>query len=206
MGNCAFAGGDGPSSPTIKVVTPDGGVMELDAPVTAELITAAFPGYAIFPNRDLSSSPLLHTDNLAAGELYNLLPLTTRAASITLLPSVTAPYRVSFDRHAALFSRRLKTEAYSPAMAAGVWKVKLAISRAELAEILGEETRTEALIESVRAMTMCAAGGSSGSTATASDLQSFSSSRKTSSENLGFSCSAGRFRRRMWGPDSDVED
>ncbi|XP_020572864.1 uncharacterized protein LOC110019519 isoform X2 [Phalaenopsis equestris] len=122
MGNCAFAGGDGPSSPTIKVVTPDGGVMELDAPVTAELITAAFPGYAIFPNRDLSSSPLLHTDNLAAGELYNLLPLTTRAASITLLPSVTAPYRVSFDRHAALFSRRLKTEAYSPAMAAGVWK------------------------------------------------------------------------------------
>ncbi|KAH0457196.1 hypothetical protein IEQ34_015103 [Dendrobium chrysotoxum] len=206
MGNCAFAalGRDGASSPTIKVVTSDGGVMELAGPVTAERITAAFPGYAIFPTHDLFSSPLLHTDELAAGELYYLLPLTTRATA--LLPSVAAPYRVSFDRHAAVFCPRPKPEAGAPAMAAAVWKVKLAISAAELAEILAHESRTEALIESVRGVAMCAASGSTASTATASDLWSLSSSRKASSENLGFSCSAGKFRRRMWGPASDVED
>lgn len=40
----------------------------------------------------------------------------------------------------------------------GVWKVKLVISPEQLSEILSQESRTEALIESVRTVAKCGNG------------------------------------------------
>ncbi|PKA61625.1 Superoxide dismutase [Cu-Zn], chloroplastic [Apostasia shenzhenica] len=186
MGNCVFSG-----ESTVKVATSGGGIMELPTPVTA----FAFPGHAIFPSGDIFSRPLLHTDELIAGGLYYLLPLTSRGAAPRLAGQLPlslgrAPYRVSFDHH-GIFRRRKQQDSYFPAMAVGghgVWKVKLAISPELLADILSQETRTQALIESVRAVVMCGANGSAAaepSTAVGSDQCSPASSRKTSSENAG---------------------
>jgi hypothetical protein len=43
----------------VKVVTSNGGIMELYAPITSECITNEFPGHAIFRSRDLFAEPLL---------------------------------------------------------------------------------------------------------------------------------------------------
>nr|GLL26048.1 hypothetical protein CCACVL1_21956 [Ipomoea trifida] len=50
----------------------------------------------------------------------------------------------------------------------GVWKVNLVISSEQLSQILSEEARTEALIESVRTAAKCPASGAS-SVAVAAD-------------------------------------
>ncbi|PON75511.1 UvrABC system protein C [Parasponia andersonii] len=61
----------------------------------------------------------------------------------------------------------------------GVWKVKLVISPEQLSEILSQEARTEALIESVRTVAKCGNGGGASSVAS-SDQWSVSSSWKGS--------------------------
>ena len=62
----------------VKVVTTNGGIMELFAPVTAECITNEFPGHAIYRTRDGFSKPLLHNEELHGGQLYYLLPIHTQ--------------------------------------------------------------------------------------------------------------------------------
>lgn len=82
MGNCVFKGfGFGEVDQEegikmmIKVVTSNGGIMELHAPITAHCITNEFPGHAIYRSPDMFSPPLLHNEELHAGESYYLLPL-----------------------------------------------------------------------------------------------------------------------------------
>ncbi|XP_057462283.1 uncharacterized protein LOC130752513 [Actinidia eriantha] len=78
MGNCVFRGFGGfdQDMSKIKVVTSNGGMMELYAPITADCITKEFPGHALFRSRDGDHQPpLLRNEQLRVGELYYLLPL-----------------------------------------------------------------------------------------------------------------------------------
>ncbi|KAJ6955645.1 hypothetical protein NC652_006915 [Populus alba x Populus x berolinensis] len=155
----------------IKVVTTNGGIMELYAPITAECITNEFPGHAIYCSRDLFSKPLLHNEELHVGQLYHLLPINTNSIALSNTPtssSKVTPYRMSFDNQRML--KRSSTEG------TGVWKVKLVISPEQLAEILAQEARTEELIESVRTVAKCGNGFSS--SVANSDQSSLSSSWK----------------------------
>ncbi|XP_010251984.1 PREDICTED: uncharacterized protein LOC104593717 [Nelumbo nucifera] len=194
MGNCVFGGNNGGvNDQVIKVVTSNGGIMELRAPITVECITNEFPGHGIFRSRDLFSQPLLHNQELRSGELYYLLPLTAgRGARITrdgdIRPngisssSLVTPYRMSFDNQGIL--KRSESEVVFPRCSnTGVWKVKLVISREQLMEILSQEARTEALIESVRTVAKCGNGVSSVAN---SDQWSLSSSWKASSEKHAY--------------------
>ncbi|XP_008777743.1 uncharacterized protein LOC103697615 [Phoenix dactylifera] len=184
MGNCVFRGFGEGGGLMIKVVTINGGVMELHPPVTVECITNGFPGHGIFRSRDLFSKPLLHNEELVGGELYYLRPLSDSHKG---LPSLVAPYRVSFDHHG--FWRRqdmevvpkFHTNGGNGGGVGGVWKVKLVISPAQLNEILSQDSRTEALIESVRTVAKCGNGAAS---VASSDQWSLASSRKASSESM----------------------
>ncbi|KAH0720166.1 uncharacterized protein [Solanum tuberosum] len=193
MGNCVFKGfGFGEvdveeeenNKMLIKVVTCNGGIMELHAPITAHCITNEFPGHAIYHSHDMFSPPLFPNEELHAGESYHLLPLlnhpiikskrgqkeekcdvddvTTCDSSRSNLPQPT-PYRMSFDNQRML--KRSEAEVFPTYNSTGVWKVKLLISPEQLSEILSHEARTEALIESVRTVAKCGSGASSMATA-----------------------------------------
>ncbi|KAJ6328863.1 hypothetical protein OIU77_010529 [Salix suchowensis] len=172
MGNCVFKGFRLEVEEMIKVVTTNGGIMELYSPITAEFITNEFPGHAIYRSRDLFSQPLFHNEELQVGQPYYLLPINTNTTStsntrnntttINSLSSSTSsskltPYRMSFDNQR-------------------MWK--RSSTEAELAEIMAQETRTEELIESVRTVAKCGNGVSS--SLANSDQSSLSSSRKGS--------------------------
>ncbi|KAH1081085.1 hypothetical protein J1N35_020846 [Gossypium stocksii] len=192
MGNCVFKG-FGEVEDMVKVVTSSGGIMELFAPITAECITNEFPGHAIYPTPDFLSPPLLHNEELHAGHLYYLLPTNNSFAKqhdqnnvgdvdirnsnkniISTSSSINTPYRMSFDQQRVL--KRTEAEVLPRYNSSGVWKVKLVISPDQLAEILAQESRTEALIESVRTVAKCGNGVSSVAN---SDQFSVSSSWKT---------------------------
>ncbi|MBA0686011.1 hypothetical protein Goari_013641 [Gossypium aridum] len=81
---------------------------------------------------------------------------------------------MSFDQQGVL--KRTEAEVLPRYNSSGVWKVKLVISPDQLAEILAQESRTEALIESVRTVAKCGNGVSSVAN---SDQFSVSSSWKT---------------------------
>lgn len=192
MGNCVFKGfGEISESEVVKVVTSSGGIMELFAPITVNSITNEFPGHAIFRSRDLFSQPLLHSDELHPGELYYLLPLNPYKAATKATAAaggnndaVVTPYRMSCGGHgsAAKSARRPDPEVFPRYNSSGVWKVKLVISPEQLSEILSQEARTEALIESVRTVAKCGSGGGGGASSVASsDQWSVSSSLKGSS-------------------------
>ncbi|CAK7348633.1 unnamed protein product [Dovyalis caffra] len=194
MGNCVFKGFRLEVEEMIKIVTTNGGIMELYPPITAECITNEFPGHAIYLSRDLFSKPLLHNEELHVGQLYYLLPInsTNTAAlnntrnnnnTINSLSSSTSsskltPYRMSFDNQRMLKRSSTEAEVFPRYNSTGVWKVKLVISPEQLAEILAQETRTEELIESVRTVAKCGNGVSS--SVANSDHSSLSSSWKGS--------------------------
>lgn len=69
----------------------------------------------------------------------------------------------------------------------GVWKVKLVISPEQLSEILSQESRTEALIESVRTVAKCGNGNGVPSSVANSDQWSVCSSswKGSMSEKMG---------------------
>ncbi|KAJ9188212.1 hypothetical protein P3X46_003593 [Hevea brasiliensis] len=196
MGNCLFKGFGVEIQEMIKVVTTNGGVMELHAPITAECITNEFPGHAIYRSHDLSSPPLPHHEELQGGHLYYLLPISTNKNTSTTTNttdsnnnainstslSKLAPYRMSFDNQRVL--KRLTDAVVFPRYnSTGVWKVKLVICPEQLAEILAQEARTEELIESVRTVAKCGNGVSS--SVASSDQWSVSSSWKGSGEKCG---------------------
>lgn len=155
--------------------------MELYPPVTAECITNGFPGHGVYRSHEKFTRPLLHNEELVGGELYYLRPINSAVPSTTNV----APYRVSFDQHR--FWRRNEEEALEDGVKCanriGMWKVKLVISPAQLAEILSQESRTEALIESVRTVAKCGNGSAAGSSVASSDQWSLTSSRKAASES-----------------------
>ncbi|KAB1220011.1 hypothetical protein CJ030_MR3G018319 [Morella rubra] len=171
MGNCVFKGFGGIEE-MVKVVTSNGGIMELYAPITAECITNEFPGHAIFRSRNLFAQPLLHNEELQAGKLYYLLALNpykhniaTSEQSETSVKGntcssssiITTPYRMSCDNQ-GIMKRFSDPEVVPRYNNTGVWKVKLVISPEQLSEILSQESRTEALIESVRTVAKCGNG------------------------------------------------
>lgn len=192
MGNCLFGGGSGEIQGKIKVITSNGGIMELGSPITVGCIADEFPGYGIFKSHDLFWNPLPHDEELVPGKSYYLLPRNrgrnrgdgevgmgiirareghVRSNSVpeaAAAMAAMAPYRMSFDYQGVL--RRSQTEVFSRCSEknGGVWKVKLVISPKRLVEILEEEGHTQELIESVRTVAKC------GSTSTSSS--SFSSS------------------------------
>ncbi|KDP28421.1 hypothetical protein JCGZ_14192 [Jatropha curcas] len=182
MGNCVFRGfGVMEEEEMIKVVTTNGGIMELYAPITAESITNEFPGHAIYRSRDVSP-PLLHNEVLQAGHLYYLLPMNAsklNAGTATAINSISncssinsstssksklAPYRMSFDNQRYM-KRLTEAEVFPRYNSTGVWKVKLVISPEQLTEILAQEARTEELIENVRTVAKCGNGLASNSVA-----------------------------------------
>lgn len=200
MGNCVFTGGFGKveEEMVIRVVTSSGGIMELFAPITAECITNEFPRHSIYRTPDCFSQPLLHNEDLHAGQLYYLLPCTNSFAKqndpnrenedvgrksnnnnsnykSTSSSMNNTAYRVSFDQQRML--KRCDGAEVLPRYnnSSGVWKVKLVISTEQLAEILAQEAQTEALIESVRTVAKCGNGLSSVAN---SDQLSVSSTRK----------------------------
>ncbi|CAK9170346.1 unnamed protein product [Ilex paraguariensis] len=195
MGNCLF-GGMGEGSEVIKVVTSNGGVMELYAPITVESITDQFPGHGIFRSHDLFWKPLPHHDLLLAGESYYLLPLnnnTGMGGQIAQVghirsnsapdQSVAVPYRMSFGSHQVF--KRSYTQVLCGYNKIGVWKVKLVISPEQLLDILSQEARTQELIESVRTVAKCGSGVSS--VAFSDQWSLSSSSRNASSKKDGLS-------------------
>ncbi|KAJ9171574.1 hypothetical protein P3X46_014924 [Hevea brasiliensis] len=195
MGNCMFKGFGLQVEEIIKVVTTNGGIMELYAPITAKRITNEFPGHSIYRSSDLFSSPLLHNEELHGGHLYYLLPLNTNKNTSTTSNSCNStinytssskltPYRMSFDNQRAL-KRSTEAEVFPRYNSTGVWKVKLVISPEQLAGILAQEARTEELIESVRTVAKCGNGVYFSSVAS-SDQWSLSSSWKGSAENMGW--------------------
>lgn len=152
--------------------------MELYPPVTAECVTNGFPGHAVYRNSDRLAMPLLHTEELAGGELYYLRPVNGQIS--TVVPS--APYRVSFDHYGFWKRQEPNLEVVPSFGGGGTWKVKLVISPAQLTEILSQEARTEALIESVRTVAKCGSGSAAGSSVASSDQWSLASSRKAATE------------------------
>ncbi|KAF9669130.1 hypothetical protein SADUNF_Sadunf14G0076000 [Salix dunnii] len=160
----------------IKVVTTNGGIMELYSPITAEFITNEFPGHAIYRSRDLFSQPLFHNEELQVGQPYYLLPINTNTTSLSntrnnsntinsfsssTSSSKLTPYRMSFDNQRMWKRSSTEAEVFPRYNSTGVWKVKLVISPEQLAEIMAQETRTEELIESVRTVAKCGNGVSS---------------------------------------------
>lgn len=210
----------------VRVVTSNGGIMELYSPITVECITNEFPGHAIFPssssthhhrnNNNIFSSysqlPLPKNEQLQAGELYYLLPLinpssssssssyglsstlssngvTTQLADQTAATTLT-PYRMSTcdknnnSNSMNMWSDSEQHEVFPRYNNGGVWKVKLVISPEKLSEILSQESRTEALIESVRTVAKC--GNGVAPSVANSDQWSVSNSWKGSMlENMG---------------------
>ncbi|XP_022136664.1 uncharacterized protein LOC111008316 [Momordica charantia] len=137
MGNCLFGGGSGQIQGKIKVITANGGIMELGSPITVGCIADEFPGYGIFRSHDLFWNPLPHQEELVPGNV-------PEAAAM-------APYRMSLDYQGIL--KRSQTEVFS--RSGEIWKVKLVISPKRLVEILEEEGHTQELIESVRTVAKC---------------------------------------------------
>ncbi|GLJ54144.1 hypothetical protein SUGI_1159980 [Cryptomeria japonica] len=175
MGNCAF-GSFAEVEEAIKVMTPSGGVMEFDGPLTAECITNDYPGHGIFHGCLTSTSqPLPHNEDLLNGELYYLLPLNHSHSHSHSHPEEEAEKGVSLPAPAQLpcasdhLLPRISTHTIStvtkcrkpciemiPKQRSGVWRVKLVITPEQLTEILSQESNTEALIESVRTVAKCA--------------------------------------------------
>ncbi|XP_047335924.1 uncharacterized protein LOC124939495 [Impatiens glandulifera] len=200
MGNCLF-GGMGVDIATnnepIKVITYNGGVMEIIAPITVQCITDEFPNHGIFRSQDLFWKPLAHTEFLLSGQSYHLLPMTgltngqagdqlghVRSNSVPPVGSLTTPYRMSFHHRHGSTLKRSHTEVFSRyrggGSSTGFWKVKLVIRPKQLREILEEEAQTEELIENVRTVAKC--GNVIGlSYLGFSDQWSLSSSRNASS-------------------------
>ncbi|CAN8253959.1 unnamed protein product [Cochlearia groenlandica] len=138
----------------IKVVTPNGGVMELKPPIFADFITDEFPGHVIHDNLSLrhTSPPLLRSEELFPGNIYYLLPLsstTSIAQEQYSSDQLATPYRMFFGKTPA------KAASYS---GGGMWKVRLVISPEQLAEILAKDVETEAFVESVRTVAKCGGG------------------------------------------------
>ncbi|CAI8607749.1 unnamed protein product [Vicia faba] len=188
MGNCVFKGfhhGHFEHS-MVRIVTSNGGIMELYSPVTVECITKEFPHHGIFKNNcNILSKPLMKNEELQGGEVYYLLPLKNMSnKQFGESFETLTPYRMSTcDRSSSnnngnnMWSEH---EVFPRYNSSGVWKVKLVISPEKLSKILSQESRTEALIESVRTVAKCGNGAAPSSVAN-SDQWSVSSSFKGSS-------------------------
>lgn len=163
----------------IKIVTANGAIMELYAPITADQITSEFPGHALFRSPDPAhSDPLLRKDSLHPGHLYYLLPLSAAGATAAASPTASdamTPYRISVDDPRVEW-KGSDPDRYRGRNHKGVWKVRLVINPEQLSEILSQDSRTEELIESVRAVAKCGGANTSVTTSAARAYDSDDSS------------------------------
>ncbi|GAA0142479.1 hypothetical protein LIER_03372 [Lithospermum erythrorhizon] len=222
MGNCLFGGLGEENKEVVKVVTSNGAIMELKAPIIVESITDEFPGHGIFRNHDLFWKPLPHLEVLLAGQSYYLLPLNTskrkhghvaqvghvRSNSVPVFPQVdsssssssslsVAPYRMSVDCQ-GLIKRKPYMEPFSRQLnnkncGNGMWKVKLVICPEQLLGILSDEVKTEELIENVRTVAKCGNGKVGVSSSSSSVEFSDEWSLSSSSRNAASSKKHGFF-------------
>ncbi|KAJ7945102.1 DUF4228 domain-containing protein [Quillaja saponaria] len=181
MGNCLFGGLGDVNGGVIKVITSNGGVMELYAPIAASSITNQFPGHSLFRSHDLFWKPLSHYEELLPGQTYYLLNLNNninpadhghdhnqdqvvrqghiRSKSIPTITTSQLPapynYRMSLDYQGLGLLRRSYTEASSNFTTSSYRSVKLVISPDQLLDILSQEGSTQELIESVRTVAKC---------------------------------------------------
>ncbi|KAJ8632413.1 hypothetical protein MRB53_025749 [Persea americana] len=98
----------------------------------------------------ISSHPLLHSEELVAGESYHLLPIRPQRGGILRdysdqksafsSPLCMPPYRMSCDKHGNW--RIAQADEVPKHNSAGVWKVKLVIISERLREILSQESKT----------------------------------------------------------------
>lgn len=122
----------------IKVIKPDGGVLELSSPVTT-----------------------------VSDELKTSVGNCHLRSNSESLPVIT-PYGMSLDynrrvlkrSYTNVFSRKTRPKEKKKTRKrmrnkGDIWKVKLVINTEELLQILSEEGRTNELIESVRAVAKC---------------------------------------------------
>ncbi|ESQ43882.1 hypothetical protein EUTSA_v10006365mg [Eutrema salsugineum] len=180
MGNCVFKGSGGLRTSydkddlLIKVVTPNGGVMELHPPIFADYITNEYPGHVIHDTLSLrhSSPPLLHGEELFPGNIYYLLPISSAAATASTTQQHSSdqsatPFRMSIGK--------TPVKAAANGGGSGVWKVRLVISPEQLADILAEDVETEAFVESVRTVAKCGGYGGANWRATSDQLSVTSS-------------------------------
>ncbi|KAF8009506.1 hypothetical protein BT93_J0492 [Corymbia citriodora subsp. variegata] len=206
MGNCLFGGfGEAAKQEIVKVVAPNGGVMEFYAPIAVWSIADEFPGHKVFRAHDLFWNPLPPHEELVVGESYYLLPYdddnnktgehrlllgneVVRAGHVrsnSIPTSLVAPYRMSLDYQGML--KRSYTEVFARESGKsndGVWKVKLVISPKQLVEILSQEGQTQELVESIRAVVKCGNSPASGGFSDQWSLPS-SASRTGSSNTEG---------------------
>ncbi|XP_058103344.1 uncharacterized protein LOC131246894 [Magnolia sinica] len=157
MGNCMAGdvGGD-----VVRIMTDSGGIIELEGPIQVRTVVIDFPGYGIFRQGNVST-PLSGHDQLLNGRLYYLLPVDmmrigsnaevmeeSDAGSETL----TGSSRLSSGTASDLLTNLTVGPALEvlPSPGNGVWKVKLVINTDQLAEILSEQSNTQALIERMR--------------------------------------------------------
>lgn len=122
MGNCVFKG-FGEVEDMVKVVTPNGGLMELYAPITAECITNEFPDHRIFRSQDLLSAPLLPKEELHAGELYYLLPVPLNKSSASAANTIMTQQEGEGEENtnaSCTRSRRRQLDSQLTTVAAGV--------------------------------------------------------------------------------------
>ncbi|KAK4802292.1 hypothetical protein SAY86_000495 [Trapa natans] len=186
MGNCLFGGsgpdadhhGSGTGGGLTTVITSNGGVMEFFAPISVGSITDEFPGHGVFRMHDLFLKPLPYHEYLAGGEPYYLLPLSGHAhvvkeghvlSNTVTAPTVVTPYRVSMEHRLPGALSRSYTDVLSLGQrrrprsgvngVSGVWKVRLVINPENLMDILSHDGRTQELVESMRAVAKCGAGG-----------------------------------------------
>ncbi|XP_068666640.1 uncharacterized protein [Aristolochia californica] len=151
MGNC-MAAETGPD--VVRIMTDSGGIMELESSVDVRTFVTDFPGYGIFRQGNVCS-PLLPHERLLSGHLYYLLPVSEEKTTAVLKKERVAEpaakqVQVTPVRLSTTESPDLRSMEVLPSPGKGVWKVKMVISRNELADILSEQVNTEALIEKMR--------------------------------------------------------
>ncbi|KAL6557113.1 hypothetical protein OROMI_017463 [Orobanche minor] len=173
MGNCVFKGVSKKTA-VIRVVTPAGGVMELQGPIKAQKIIDHYPDHAIF-SFSSPTMPLCLDQDLFPGSTYLVLPLKpqdSRERERAAAANMMMPCRMSVDYNNHQNSPSVsERDVNSPpqrhhyynnnnnnttARPDGVWKVRLAISSDQLTEIFSQEARTEALIQSISTVAKCA--------------------------------------------------
>ncbi|KNA24031.1 hypothetical protein SOVF_019840 [Spinacia oleracea] len=147
MGNCSLKSSASPSNKTqttIRIMTDSGRVIVIDGPKLAQVVLDDFPGYGIYQKGHLSL-PLFEDELLVNGQVYYLLPFGVSSSKTLSAVTVEAP-----PSNEVVSFRKDQSSAFEvlPSRGNGVWRVKMAIDRTELEEMLSGNA--EALIQMMR--------------------------------------------------------
>uniref|UniRef100_A0A0D6QR02 Uncharacterized protein n=1 Tax=Araucaria cunninghamii TaxID=56994 RepID=A0A0D6QR02_ARACU len=141
----------------IRVMKVDGQVLKLDGPMYAEEILCNYPNDAIFHSESVRrfggrSRPLDGSTQLRGGELYYLIPRPpTSSGSCQSTESGASRHRRCLPRSLSMSFREKKPsiEIIPSPSQDGVVRLKLLISKRELATLMSESTDAMAMVESI---------------------------------------------------------